>query len=236
MTWVNSILSWAALSAPSACISAALRGLQGLAALIDDGVGDRLGLIQGQRTVEFALGEFRLGARIRKLAVRLLGDRFERAGIDHIEQVAGIDEGAVAKFDTGDEAADPGADLNLFHRLEPSGELVPIGDGAFGRLRDRDRRRRGCRLLRRLVAAAGQGDRKQDDQRSDDAEVNGDWNLSTREPNAPISQSARLPSPLHFLRRSILLASSCRRIVMRLSTSLCKNRAGSSKFVGQRRR
>ena len=104
--------------------------------------GDRLGLIQGQRAVELALGEFGLGARIRELAVGLFGDRLEGAGIDDIEQVAGIDEGAVAELDIGDEAADPGANLNLFHRLEPAGEFVPIGDGAFGRLRDRDRRRR----------------------------------------------------------------------------------------------
>ncbi len=129
--------------------------------------GYRLGLIQCQRTVELALAEFRLGARVRQLAVRLLGNRFKGPGIDDVQEVAGIDEGAVAKFDVGDESADPGANLNLLHRLEPPGEFVPIGDGASGRLCDRDRRWRACGLLRRLVSAAGQGDCEQNDQRSD---------------------------------------------------------------------
>ena len=123
-----------------------VRRLQGLAALIDDLFGDRAGLDQGQAAVEFALGELRLGARIRELAVGLLGDRLKGTGIDDVEKIAGLDEGAVAKFDVGDEAADPGANLNLLHRLEPSGEFVPIRDGAFGGLRDRDRRcGGGCR-------------------------------------------------------------------------------------------
>ena len=60
------------------------RRLQRLAALVDGGVRDVLGLIQRKRTVEFALGEFRLGARIRELAVGLLGNRFERTGIDDV--------------------------------------------------------------------------------------------------------------------------------------------------------
>ena len=79
-----------------------LRGpcrLQGLAALVDDGVGDRLGHVQGQRAVEFASCQFRLGARIRELAVGLQRDGLERAGIDHIEQIAGPDDRAVAKLD-----------------------------------------------------------------------------------------------------------------------------------------
>ena len=123
--------------------------------------GDRLGLDQGQAAVEFALGEFGLGARIRELAVGLLGDGLEGAGIDQVEQIAGIDDGAVAKLDVGDEAADPGANLDLLDRLEPAGEFVPIGDGALDRLRDRDRRRSGRGRRRRLVPAAGQGDGEQ---------------------------------------------------------------------------
>ena len=141
-----------------------VRRLQGLAALVDDLFGDRTGLDQGQAAVEFALGKLRLGARIRELAVRLLGDGLKRPGIDDVEKIAGIDEGAVTKLDAGDESADPGANLDLFHRLEPSGEFVPIGDGAFGRLRHRDRRCSGG-LRRRLVAAAGQGDGQQNEQR-----------------------------------------------------------------------
>ena len=117
------------------------RRLQGLAALIDDGIRYRLGLVQGQGAVEFALGEFRLGARIGQLAVGLLGDRLERTGVDHVKQIARLDEGAVAKFDAGDEAADAGANLNFLDRLEPSGEFIPVGDGAFHRLGHRHGRR-----------------------------------------------------------------------------------------------
>ena len=135
--------------------------LQGLAALVDDGIGHRLGLVQGQRAIEFALGQLRLGARVRQLAVGLLGDRLERTGIDHVKQIARLDDGAVAKFDDGDEAADAGANLDLLDRLEPSGEFIPVGDGALDRLRHRDGRRRGSRLLRRLVAARRQRQREQ---------------------------------------------------------------------------
>ena len=65
---------------------------------------------------------------------------------------------AVLELDIGDEAADPGANLNLLDRFEPAGELIPIRDGTFGRLRDRDRGWSGRGLWRRLVTAAGQGD------------------------------------------------------------------------------
>ena len=114
-------------------------GLQGLAALVDDGVGDRLGLVQHQRAVEFALGELSLGAGVGQLAIGLLGNGLERAGIDGVEQVAGLDEGAIAEFDAGDKAADTGANLDFLDRLEPAGEFIPIGDEALDRLRDRDR-------------------------------------------------------------------------------------------------
>ena len=147
-----------------------VRRLQGLAALVDDGFGDCTGLDQSQRAVEFALGQFRLGARIGKLAIGLQRDRLERTGIDDVKQIAVTDDRAVAELDAGDETADPGANLNLFHRLEPSGEFVPIGDGAFGRLCHRDRRRSGRSLRRRLVAATGQGDREQNHQRRQAAE------------------------------------------------------------------
>ena len=40
------------------------RRLQGLAALVDDGIRNRLGHVQGQRAIELAFGQFRLGARI----------------------------------------------------------------------------------------------------------------------------------------------------------------------------
>ena len=70
-----------------------------------------------QRTIELALGEFRLGARVGELAVRLLGDGFKGRSIYDVQEVAGILRSAVAKFDIGDGAADPGVNLILFHRL-----------------------------------------------------------------------------------------------------------------------
>ena len=120
-----------------------LRGLcrlQSLSTLIDNGVRDRLGLIQGQRAIEFTPSELRFGTRVRELAVRLQGDRFKGSGVDDIQEIAGIDESAVAKFDIRNESADPGANLNLFYCLKSAGELVPIRDRAFRRLCDRDGR------------------------------------------------------------------------------------------------
>ena len=89
-------MSWAAFSAPSATDLRGVRRLQGLAALVDDLFGDRAGLDQVQAAIEFALGKFHLGARIRELAVGLFGDRLERTGIDQIKQVAGMNHVAVA--------------------------------------------------------------------------------------------------------------------------------------------
>jgi hypothetical protein len=127
-------------------------------------------LNQCKRTVEFALGEFGLGARVRELAIGLLGNGFERARIDDVQEVAGVDEGTIAEFDVGDEPADPGANLNLFDRVKPSGELVPVRDGAFGRLGDGDRRRSGSSLRRRWFAvAARQSGREQNDHRPKNA-------------------------------------------------------------------
>jgi hypothetical protein len=76
-----------------------------------------------------------------------------------------MNDRTVTEFDAGDEAADPGAHLHFFHRLEPAGEFIPVGDGALDRLRYGDRRWRRRRLLLWLVPAAGQGDRKQNSQR-----------------------------------------------------------------------
>ena len=65
----------------------------------------------------------------------------------------------------GDEAPDPRLDLNFLDRLEPSGEFIPIGDGALGRLGDGYRRRRRCCGLRGGPVAARDAYRKQDRQR-----------------------------------------------------------------------
>jgi hypothetical protein len=79
---------------------------------------------------------------------------------------------AVPELDIGDETADAGANLNFLDRLEASGELIPIGDGAFHRLRDGDRRRRRrCgRLWRGFVAAASQRNGDEDAERPKAAE------------------------------------------------------------------
>src|SRR5437588_566887 len=81
-------------------------GLQRLAALVDHLFGDSTGLDKVQPAIEFPLGEFRFRPRIGKLAVRLFRDGFERARVDHVEQIAGMNHVAVLELDTGDEAAD----------------------------------------------------------------------------------------------------------------------------------
>ncbi|MBA7698797.1 hypothetical protein ES703_107479 [subsurface metagenome] len=141
------------------------RRLQCLAALVDDGFGDGAGRNQGQRALEFALGQFGFGAGIGELAVGLQCDRLEGTGVDHIKQVTRLDEIAVLELDGVDEAADPGADLHFVHRLEAASEFIPIGDHAFGRLRDGNRRRRRRRGLRRRLVAAGKAHRQHDGQR-----------------------------------------------------------------------
>src|SRR5690349_1496508 len=74
-----------------------------------------------------------------------------------------MDHVTVLELDIGDKAADPGANLNLLHRLEAAGELVPIRDRALDRRCDGDRRRCGGSLLLRLLAG-GQGRSKQEQQ------------------------------------------------------------------------
>ena len=123
-----------------------------------------------KRTVEFSLGKLGLGARIGKLSIRLLGHRLEWAGIDHVKQIAGMNDVAVAELDAVHEAADAGANLNLLDCLEPPGEFVPVGDGTLGWLCHRNGRRRRRCLLRRLVAAPGQAQRGRQDQRPEAAE------------------------------------------------------------------
>ena len=114
------------------------RGLQRLTALIDGGIRDRLALVQDQPAIEVAFRQFDSRPRIGELAVRLFGYSLERARINHIEQVSGMDQSAVAKHDGGDEAAHLGPDLNLLDRLESSGKFFPLGDDAFDGLRDGD--------------------------------------------------------------------------------------------------
>src|SRR4051795_13421520 len=132
------------------------RGLQRLTALIDDLFGDRAGLYEGQAALEIALGKLPLGARVGELPFGLQHDRLERARIDDVKQVASADDRTILELYTIDEAADAGTDLNLLDRLEPTGELVPVGDGRFDRLRPRHRRRRRGRVRLRLLVSASE--------------------------------------------------------------------------------
>ena len=123
-----------------------VRRLQCLAALVDDLIRRRRWSGPGSAPRSSSrLASSALARASDKLAVRLRCHRLERAGVDDVEQVARLDDVAVLELDMVDEAADPGADLDLLDRLEAAGELVPIGDGALGRLRDGHRRRRGGR-------------------------------------------------------------------------------------------
>ena len=133
-----------------------VRGLQGLATLVDDLLGDGTGLYQVETAIELALGQFDLGAGIRELAVGLLGHRLERARVDHVEQVALAHDRAVLELDRIDEAPDARPDLYFLYGFEAAGELVPIGDGALDRLGDRDGRRRRSRRLRGRLFASGE--------------------------------------------------------------------------------
>ena len=137
------------------------RRLQRLTALIDGLFGDRAGLHELQAALEIALGKLLLGACVRELPLGLQRDRLERARIDDVKQIASSDDRTILELYTVDEAADAGTDLNLLGRLEATGELVPVGDGPFDRLRHRHRRRRRGRLRLRLLVAASEREREQ---------------------------------------------------------------------------
>ena len=160
-TWVNSTLSCAAFSAPSACVSAACAACNAWrrwsttcseTALVWTRVRPRSSSRLASSTLARASASWPLACS---------ADRLERPRIDDVKQVAGMDHVAVLELDTVDEAADAGADLNLLDRLEAAGELVPIRDGPFDRLRHRHRRRRRGGLRLRLLAAASERQREQ---------------------------------------------------------------------------
>ena len=145
-----------------------------------------------------------------KLAGGLFGDRLERTRVDDIEQVAGTNHVAVPELDSGHEAADAGANLDFLDRLEASGEFVPVGDGAFHRLRHRNRRRGGGRRRWRLVAAARQRQCHQRDQRPQPAQRNQPAAEKSQSPcpaprismvqSRPTSNSPALPDIIDRLR------------------------------------
>src|ERR1700755_559649 len=138
------------------------RRLQSLTALIDDLFGDRAGLNEAAAAVAVALGKHPLGACVGELPLGLQHDRLERTRIDDVKQIASMDDRTILELYTVDETADAGTDLNLLDRLEATGELVPVGDGPFDRLRHRHRRRRRRGRLRlRLVVAASEREREQ---------------------------------------------------------------------------
>ncbi len=134
-----------------------LGGLQCLTALVDDTFGGELRFVQLGGAGEFALRQIDPRLGVGQLSLRLLGDRLVLPGIDHVEQIAGLDHGAVLELDAGDEARDAGANLHLFDGVEPSGEFIPIRHRALGRLCNSDGRcgRRG--LLGVVLAASRKG-------------------------------------------------------------------------------
>src|SRR3954447_6769977 len=138
------------------------RRLQRLTGLVDHLFGELAGLHESQAALEIALGKLPLGARVGELPFGLQHDRLERARIDGVKQIASADDRAILELYTIDEAADAGTDLNLLDRLEATGELVPVGNGPFDRLRHRHRRRRRRAHLRlRLLVAASEREREQ---------------------------------------------------------------------------
>ena len=139
--------------------------MQCLTPLIDDVVCHVLRLLQRQRAIQFPLAQFDLGAGVRKLTFGLRGHRFERTGVDKIQEVAGADESAITEFDCRNEAADAGTNLNLLNRIEPSRELVPVRDGSFDGLGDGDRRGCGRGWSRLLFPAARKKPREHNEDR-----------------------------------------------------------------------
>jgi len=158
------------------------------------------------------------------LAIGLLGNGFEWTRVDEIQKIAGIDDRAVAEFDAGDEAADAGANLNLFDRIEPPGKFIPVGDGSLDGLGDRDWRRRSRRLRRRLVIATAQADREDCDHRCELAErANLDHSSLT------LRFLSRAQGPLLRTMVAIDRGGLDRdRTKMRSAASLCKKRPRSS--------
>src|SRR4029453_3692394 len=115
-----------------------------------------------QAAIELALSKLSLCSGVGKLAIGFLGPRLKPPRGDDVKQGAGMNHVAILELDIGDEAADAGTDLNLLDRLEATGELVPVGDSPFDRLRHRHRRRRRRGRLRlRPLAAASERKREQ---------------------------------------------------------------------------
>src|SRR5581483_740438 len=124
-------------------------------------VGDRVVLHELQAAFEIAFGKLDLGACVGKLPLGLQRGRFERARIDDVEQIAAVDDRTILELYTIDEAAYAGTDVNLLNRIEATGELVPVGDSPFNRLRHRHQWRRRGRLRLRLPVAANEREREQ---------------------------------------------------------------------------
>jgi hypothetical protein len=146
--------------------------------------------LQRQRAIQFPFSQFDLGAGVRKLTFGLRGHRFERTGVDKIQEVAGTDKSAITEFDGRNEAADAGTNLNLLNRIEPSRELVPVRDSSLDGLGDGDRRGRGRSLRRLLFLAAREKPR----------EHNKDWRKAIEWTDIGHSRrTRRLLSRAHFV-------------------------------------
>ena len=102
-------------------------------------------------TLDVELGIVHLGARLGEFGLRLPQHPLERSRIDHEQQIAFLHRLAVDEGDLIDVSGDAGANLDVSHRLEAAGVLVPLNDAADDRLARRDRGGRWSRRLGRIA-------------------------------------------------------------------------------------
>ena len=118
------------------------RGLRGtdLGATLDLGAGpavellprDRLHIDQGAGSLRFTLCQRRSRAGALQLRLHPSQLGLIRPRIDLEQDLALLHLSPFGEGHPSDVPGDPGADLHLIHRLEPAGELVPLGDCLLG--------------------------------------------------------------------------------------------------------
>jgi hypothetical protein len=113
-------------------------------ALVERGLGRGRGAHQPLGAILLELRQLELGLRLPDLRLVPVDRRLVGPGIDHEQDLVLLDHLAVVEPDLLEIARDAGANLDLLHRLEASGELVPLGELAHQRRGHRDLgRRRG---------------------------------------------------------------------------------------------
>jgi hypothetical protein len=121
-------------------------------------LGHRLALHQGAGTSEELLREIHARLRQLEIALRPAQLRLVGARVDREQEVALSHQGALAKVDRLQVAADAGADLHGIDRLESCRVLVPVDELALHGARDGHLGRR--RFLGLLAAARCDGERR----------------------------------------------------------------------------